>query len=177
VRPELVRILTPQAVAAAASAAESRLACLEAGPFSTEAVAAAESALATLLPAGTWVRHSTEVPARWLLYMGRYPNRDALVRKEQELTRIRVPFEPVTSPPELAPGLSLGRFPDRDRADAALAQLVQRGVQTARVVEVAAPTRSHMLRVERADADLSAKVTGLKLEALGRGFVACARTS
>src|SRR5947207_14910769 len=56
VRPEAVRILTPQAVAAAASAAESHLVCLEAGPFDANQIAAAESALASTLPSGTWTR-------------------------------------------------------------------------------------------------------------------------
>ncbi|HEV7914739.1 MAG TPA: hypothetical protein VGP22_13320, partial [Albitalea sp.] len=65
VRPETVRILTPQAVAAAASAAESRLVCLEAGPFDTGSIGAAESALSTTLPSGTWARVSSERPAAW----------------------------------------------------------------------------------------------------------------
>lgn len=177
VHPERLRILTPQAVAAAASAAEARLACLEAGPFSNEAVAAAESAIATILPAGTWTRQSIEMPSRWIVYMGRYPTREAMQKKQQELSRIRIPSEEVTAPAELAPGLSLGRFADRGAADALLAQLAPRGVQTARVVEAGRGTTGHMLRVERADPDLAAKVSGLRLEALGRGFTACARPS
>lgn len=177
VRPESVRVVTAQAVAAAASAAEARLACLEAGPFSNDTIAAAESALSTTLPAGSWVRRSTEVPARWILYMGRYPNREAMQKKEQELARIRVSFEELSAPPEFAPGLALGRFADRESAEAALQQLTQRGVQTARVLELSKGSSAHVLRVERADADLAAKVSGLRLDALGRGFTACPRVS
>jgi len=177
VRPEVVRILTPQAVAAAASAAEARLACLEAGPFEAGKVAAAESAVSSILPSGTWTRSIVEQPAQWIVYMGRYPNRDAMKKKEEELARARVSFEELAGPADLEPGLSLGRFDDRDRADAALAQLAQRGIHTAKVVELAKPATLHMLRVEHADPELAAKVAGLKLEALGRGFVSCTRPS
>ena len=38
-----------------------------------------------------------------------------------------------------------------------------------------APAMVHLLRVERAEPDLAAKVAGLRLDALGRGFVACTR--
>jgi len=177
VRPEVVRILTPQAVAAAASAAEARLACLEAGPFDAGRIAAAESALSSTLPSGTWTRSIIEQPARWIVYMGRYASRDAMKKKEDELTRLKVAFEEVTGAAELEPGLTLGRFTNRDAADTTLAQLVQRGIHTGKVLEVAKPATLSMLRVERADPELAAKVAGLKLDALGKGFVACARPS
>jgi hypothetical protein len=174
VRPDTVRILTPQAVAAAASAAESRRVCLEAGPFDAQAMVAAESALSATLPSGTWTRQPAPSPGRWVVYMGRFANRDAQLRKEQELGRLRVPFEPLRGAPELEPGLALGRYAQRDAADAALAQLTQRGIQTARVGELPVPM---MLRVEQADPELAAKVSGLRLDALGKGFTACSRPS
>lgn len=174
VRPEAVRILTPQAVAAAASAAELRRVCLEAGPFDAPAAVAAENALSATLPAGTWTRQPVDGGGRWIVYMGRFANREAQARKEQELARLRVPFEPLRGAPELEPGLSLGRFGNRDAAESTLAQLTQRGIQTARVAELPPLL---MLRVERADPELAAKVSGLRLDALGKGFTACARPS
>jgi len=174
VRPELVKVLTPQAVAAAASAVESRLLCLEAGPFNASEVAAAESAIATVLPSGSWVRLSSEKPAAWIVYMGRF-NAEGLQKKQEELARIRVPYEVLKGAPELEPGIALGRFPDRDAADEALAQWARRGIQTARVVELSKPVSSHRLRVERADTDLAAKVAGLKLDAIGKGFSPCSK--
>ncbi|HJV59343.1 MAG TPA: hypothetical protein VJ743_00295 [Albitalea sp.] len=177
VHPEMIRILTPQAVAAAARAAEMQLACLEAGPYDDAAIAAAEGALASTLPSGTWVRHTVEQPTRWIVYMGRYPNRDALQKKAQELARMHVAFEELRDAGGLEPGLSLGRFGERGAADAALAQWTQRGIQTAKVVELARSRSLHTLRVERADAELAAKVNALKLDALGKGFAACAKPS
>jgi hypothetical protein len=177
VRPETVRVLTPQAVAAAASAADARRVCLEAGPFDAPSLLAAESALSTTLPGGSWSRHAVDTGARWAVVMGRFPNREAQLRKEQELTRLRVPFEPLRGVPDLEPALALGRYAQREAAEAALAQLTQRGIQTARVAELPAPPASVMLRVERADPDLAAKVSGLRLDALGKGFTPCARSS
>ncbi len=173
VHPELVRILTPQAVAAAASAAESRLVCLEAGPFSAADVAAAESAIASVLPSGTWARISSEKPAVWIVYMGRY-SAEGLQKKQEELARIKVPFEVLKGLPELEPGLALGRFDSRDAAEEALAQSTRRGIHTAKVLELGKPASMHRLRVDRAEPELAAKVSGLKLDALGRGFSACA---
>jgi hypothetical protein len=177
VRPELVRILTPQATPSAASAAEHALACLEAGPFDAAGIDAAESALSTILPSGTWTRQSIDRPASWIVYMGRYANAEAQQKKEQELTRRQVAFEELSGAPPLEPGLVLGRFTERDAADGALAQFVQRGVQTARVVELAQASTVHMLRVEGANPDMAERVSGLRLDALGKGFVPCAATS
>lgn len=175
VHPEVVRVLTPQAVAAAAIAAESRLTCLEAGPFDEQGIAAAEMALSTTLPSGTWTRQTDERAGRWIVYMGRYASREAQQKKEQELSRIGVRYDAVTGAPALEPGLSLGSFTTRDAADAALADLTRRGIHTAKLVELPGGSARHMLRVERADPELALKVSGLKLDALGKGFANCAR--
>ena len=174
VRPETVRILTPQAVAAAASAAESSLVCLEAGPFDDSTIAPAENIVRTSLPQGAWTRVTQQVPARWIVYMGRYANRDAQQKKAQELTRLKVPYDEVNGAPALEPGLSLGRFPNRELADAALQRLADRGIHTGRVVELSKSSVLYTLRVDRADAELSGKVSALHGEVLGRGFAACA---
>jgi hypothetical protein len=164
-------------VAAAASAAESRLACLEAGPFDDGGVAAAEAALAGTLPSGTWSRITIERTPGWIVYMGRFSSREALQKKEQELARLKVDNEEVRNTPELEPGLMLGRFRERNDAGLALADLLRRGVQTARLVELPRGGPVHMLRVDRADPELAARVQNLRLDALGRGFVPCARPS
>lgn len=185
VRPELVVIVDPATLRAVppasapgtgtAAAAASPL-CLEAGPFAT---GASVSAIATLqgaqppLPPGSWVEVKIERPGSWLLYMGKFPNREALAKKEEELKRARVTYERLSSPPELADGFALGRFDQRTAADRALEQLTQRGVRTARVVETEAPSTLHMLRADKADKALAAQLSALKSDALGRGFVPC----
>lgn len=185
INADRVVVLSPSAAASAtaprapeppASAAQ-RSACLEAGPFATGASVSAVAALQALqppLPEGSWVDVKVEKPGSWMVYMGRYPNRDALAKKEEELRRTRVAFQEVTEPAEYTLGFSLGRFDDRSAADRALEQLGQRGVRSARVIELAAPATMHLLRVENADAALAERLSALRVPALGRGFGACA---
>jgi hypothetical protein len=182
VRPESVRILSPsEAIPSSSSsstpeAVAEPLACLEAGPFATGASVSAIAALQTAqpaIPAGSWTDVKVERSGSWMLYMGRYPNRDALAKKEEELRRTRVTFEEVKSPPEYELGFSLGRYDQRAAAEKALEQLNQRGVRTARVVELAAPATLHLLRVEKADKTLAERLLALRSDALGRGFVPC----
>jgi len=195
VNPGLVVILPPSAApasngssagpGAAASAAVSAAAassvsasgtCLEAGPFATGAAVSAVAAMEALqpaLPPGSWVEVKTDRPGSWMVYMGRFPNRDALAKKDEELKRTRVSYESLTAPADLVPGFSFGRHDDRAAADRALEQLGQRGVRSARVVELSAPATQHMLRAERADPALAAQLTALRSPVLGRGFVPC----
>lgn len=173
VHPELVQLLSARA-ASAAAAASATVACLEAGPFTDAEASVAEGALlAAGLPAGRWETSVQERAGDWLLYMGRFADAETLQKKEAELQRRRVPFEPVHGSPELEPGLSLGRFAERAAADTALAQLTQRGVRSARIVTLTEPARAHLLRVNQPDAALQAQLAGLKVPALGSGFRAC----
>lgn len=172
VRPELIRILPAGAASVAAPVA---LACLEAGPFTDAEVVAAQAAAQAQLPAGSWVTVKSEQPGSWIVYMGRYANREALTKKEDELKRRNAPYEEVREPPALAPGLSLGRFEQRAAATTALDRFAQQGIRSARVVELAPASTRNLLRVERADAALSTRLATLKADALGRGFVACAK--
>lgn len=172
VHPELIRILPADAASAAAPSA---LACFEAGPFTDASLAAAQAAAQSVLPAGSWATIKTEQPGTWIVYMGRYANREALTKKEDELKRRNAPFEEVREPPALAPGLSLGRFEQRAAATVALDQLTQQGIHTARVVELVPASNRHVLRVDKADAALSTQLAALKAEALGAGFAACSK--
>jgi hypothetical protein len=170
-QPHLLRVVSPGAasapapasapVAAAASVAQDAIACFEAGPFSATDADAAEALLTPRLPAGSLTRRSVERPGVWIVYAGRYIAADALQRKIEELRRLQVPFEELTSPPDLAPGLSLGRFDGRQGAEQALERLTQRGVRSARVVVLTEPSTRIALRVERADAALGAQLAGL----------------
>ena len=173
VRPETVRILPAAAASAVSTAAPRALACLEAGPFGDAEVGAAQSAAQVALPAGSWINVKTEQPGTWIVYMGRYANREGLTRKEDEIKRRKLPYEEINEPAALAPGLSLGRFDERAAAAKALDQFTLQGVRTARIVELAAAASRHVLRVERAAAALAAQLLALKAEAFGKGFAPC----
>ena len=164
------------AASAPASAAEQAgLGCLEAGPFAATELPAAEAAMrAADLPAGSWSAAPSQRKGSFMIYMGRYPDELALTRKLEELKRLNVEAQAITHSPDLQPGVLLGRFTDKDAADAALATLVQRGVRSARVATLTAPVTVTMLRLPAADAGLRDRLAALKLPPGQLGFAACA---
>lgn len=180
VNPHTIRILPPDAAAsaslppAAVTAAAAAPSCLEAGPFATGASVSAIATLQAALPPGSWSEVKVERPGTWIVYIGRFPDREALAQRVDELRRARIVHEELSGRAELEPGLSLGRFDRRAAAERSLEQLAQRGVRGARVVELVAPTTRHLLRVETTDKALAARVLALKSETLGRGFAPCA---
>lgn len=171
VRPESVRIL-PANAANNGNEPEAS-ACLEAGPFDAAGLAAARAVALAAVPAASLTDVKTDQPAAWIVYMGKYTDKGLLAAKEAELKRRKVAFEEVADGPGLAPGLSLGRFDDKVAAEQALAEFARQGVRTAKVVEVAAASTSHRLRVEQADAAQAARLGVLSDAALGKGFTAC----
>jgi len=178
VRPEALRILAAGAALDAASAASAppTLACFEAGPFTDAELSPAQTAAQAALPVGTpLVDIKIAKPGTWMVYMGRYATADALTKKEDELKRRKMPYEEVREPAALAPGLSLGRFDERAAATKALDEFSAQGVRTARVVEFAPASTSHVLRVEKADAALATQALAIRLPGLGKGFAPCAR--
>jgi len=157
--PEAIQLLKPGA-RPVAPAAESAIAgaappnaapvCLEAGPLDdTAAGAAARELGAAGVPAGGWVDMRRELPGRWIVYMGRYPERDTLVKKTEELQRLGMTATEVRSPAELAPGLALGEFASQAEAQGRLERLQARGLRTARVLQLPSAGIEHRLRVDR----------------------------
>ncbi|MFT3953824.1 MAG: hypothetical protein QM722_05335 [Piscinibacter sp.] len=187
VHPERISVLPPGAASAAspatspapaasAASAPQRGACLEAGPFADTTIASAVTALQAVqppLPPGSWVDVKSERAGSWMIYMGRFQNREVLAKKEDEVRRTRVPYQEVRTPAEYTLGFSFGQFDDRAAAERGLEQIGQRGVRSARIVELAAPLTQHLLRVDGAEPALAAQLGALRLAALGRGFVAC----
>ncbi len=177
VQPELVRILPSLAARGGATqpAPAAALACLEAGPFSGAEAAAAEATVQSALPEGAWASLKSTRPGLWMVYMGKFKGREDLARKQTELRVLRIEYDELRAPPELSPGLSLGRFEDHANAVNALEQFAGRGIRSAKVVEVRAPVSSVMLRVDKASPALAAQVATLSAAALGKGFSPCAR--
>lgn len=193
VHPDWVRVVPPPAaasalaaaaasaasaadgVASAASGAPAMLACLEVGPFVPAELPAAEKALrdAGMAP-GSWTTLRTERKGVFMIYMGRYPDDDALQKKLDELKRMKLTAEALRNSPELQPGLSLGRFDDKAAADGELSRLNQRGVHTARVITLTPPVAMATLRVQAADAAQRELLSPLKLPPQGKTFQPCA---
>ena len=176
--PSITTASTSASSPAASPPVSAPLACLEAGPFEAADTAAAERSLrdAGVAPSA-WQVLGAAPAGSFIVYMGRYADRQALQRKRDELTRLKVDTEDLRDMPNLQPGLSLGRFDSKASAEAAMARLTQQGVRTAQVVALrpgAAPT-GQRLRVPSADAALQARLAGLRLPS-GPGFLPCAET-
>ena len=195
VHPEAVQLITPSAASAAlqaaaaqrsnvaaapglaaASAADtSATVCLEAGPFAAGEVAAAERGLRELKwPSLDWAPQRSERGGSYIVYQGRFADDTAMARRRDDYRRQQITAEEVRNSPDLQPGLQFGRYDTRAAADAALAQLAQQGVKAARVVTINIPVVVTLLRVERADGALAARLTQLSLPPAGSGFRPCA---
>lgn len=200
VRPDAVQLITPTAASAALQAAAaqrtsnlapatgtssasaplavaegSATVCLEAGPFAAGEVAAAERGLRELKwPGIDWSQQRSERGGSYIVYQGRFADDTAMARRRDDYRRQQITAEEVRNSPDLQPGLQFGRYDTRAAADAALAQLVQQGVKSARVVTINIPVVVTLLRVERADGALAARLAQLNLPPAGSGFRPCA---
>lgn len=174
VRPEAVRVLPPAAASAAVQAARAAaLVCLEAGPLKDDQLAGAEAALASAAPGdGAWLKVDLAPPSAWLVYGGRYAEGAPRKAREDELKRLKLRYELIDSPPELAPGFVLARVSTREAAEAWLKGAPE-GLRGARVVQLPPPTERWTLRVPRADAALAERLKALPADALPGGFKPC----
>jgi hypothetical protein len=175
IRPELLRVATPeearisaQAPAAPAPARE----CLQAGIFTEAEAAVLRERARALLPEDRWAFQATTTPARWIVYMGRYTDADQLNKKRAELRARGVSFAGLANP-ALEPGLSLGGFATQEAATAELATLSQRGVRTARVVQERAAQQGQLLRLPAVDEALRPVLAQLTPALAGKPLRAC----
>jgi hypothetical protein len=164
IRPEAIRILPTEEARRAEQVAltpPKPPECLQAGLFDEAQTEAVRKVLETALPAGAWALETTVEPARWIVYMGKFPNAAALEKKRAELDKMKLKLQPLDNP-ELQLGLSLGRFETQAQAQASLNTLQRRGVRTARVVEERPETRQSLLRIPAADEALRPRLEELK---------------
>jgi len=137
VAPDAIRILPPaelQQLEEKATADAAPQECLQAGPLNASQSAAVRTVLEAGLPAGAWALDASTLGARWVVYMGKFANPEALARKRTEIAAMNLKAETLDNP-ALEPGLSLGGFDTKPEADAHLAKLAQRGIRTARVLQ------------------------------------------
>ncbi len=153
--------------AASSSAAE----CLQAGVFDEEQADALRRAAAAL-PQGSWSLQRTTIAGRWMVYMGRFADGDALAKKRAELRELGVPFDRPNNP-SLEPGLSLGRFSTEEAAQRGLSNLAAKGVRTARVMQERADAPGFMLRLPAVDDALRPQLDALRPALAGKTLRSC----
>lgn len=172
-QPQDLRVLTAAEAARIAESSASAPArqCLASPPLDEATALALRRALASW-PAGSWSLETAVEAGRWIVYMGKYPEAQALERKKAELRARGVAFESLGNP-ALEPGLSLGAHPSQDAANAQLEALANRGVRTARVVLERPELRGQSLRLPAVDAVLQARLDELQPLLGGRPLRAC----
>ncbi|MDP3701001.1 MAG: SPOR domain-containing protein [Hylemonella sp.] len=168
IRPEAIRILPTDEGRRAEQVAltpPKPPECLQAGLFDEAQTEVVRKALEASLPAGAWLLEPVVEPARWIVYMGKFPNVAALDKKRAELEKMKLKLQPLDNP-ELQLGLALGRFETQSQAQTELNALQRRGVRTARVVQERPEIRQSQLRIPVADEALRPKLEEIK-SALG----------
>ena len=144
--------------------------CLQAGVFNAQQVEAVRRAAAAL-PAGSWRIDPVQLPGRWMVYVGKLADAEAVRTKRNELRALGVDTDRPGD--ALEPGISLGRFSTEEAAQRGLENLARKGVRTARVVQERRDTPAYMLRLPNADAALRQQARGLRGALAGRELRAC----
>lgn len=146
--------------------------CLQAGPFDTVQADAWRRA-ASALPQGSWNLERSATPGRWMVYLGRFADADALTKKRAELRARNISYDrPGVA--ALEPGLSLGRFASEEAAERALATLVRKNdLRNARVVVERPESVSFQLRLPLVDASLRAQLGNLRPALAGNALRSC----
>lgn len=158
--PAPAPVAASEPVAAAAAPGE----CLQAGVFDEEQAEAVRRAAAAL-PQDSWSLQRTTIAGRWMVYMGRFADADALARKRAELRELGVSYDRPNNP-ALEPGLALGRFSTEEAAQRGLGNLTAKGVRTARVVQERPDAPGYLLRLPAVNDALRAQLDTLR-SALG----------
>jgi len=174
IKPGAITLISEQE-AAQAQALQARAVCLQSAVLDAAKAADLRNVLEASLPAQAWVLEEVAVPARWIVYMGKYADAAELAKKRAQLANLHLTFEPL-SDPTLAPGLSLGAFASQAQADAALEALAQRGVRTARVVPDLAAGQAYRLRLPAVDDALQAQLPPLRAALPGQALLPCTGT-
>ncbi len=184
IKPEALLVVSPQESAQVASSATqatltstvslkaSATECLQVGLFNEEQTLVLREQLLSTLPPGSWVIESALVPARWLVYMGKYNSADGLVKKRAELRSLGVSFEALNNA-SLEPGLSLGSFKTQPEALAELARISKKGVKTAKVVQERAEQRGQQLKLAAVDGALRSQLDAIKPQLAGKTLQTC----
>ena len=182
IKPDMLRILTmkenaqaesilpPQS--AASAVVSGALECLQVGMFNEEQTVVLRDKLVSSLPQNSWVIESALVPARWLVYMGKYNSDESALKKKSELRGLGVSFEALNNS-ALEPGVALGSFKTQPEAEAELIRITKKGVKTAKVIQERTEQRGQRLRLPTVDAALRAQLDAIKPQLAGKAFAVC----
>lgn len=175
VKPNALRVLTPQEFKRVEAQVQADLApkeCLQAGPFDDAQAAVLRHALESAWAPGSWQLDPVLVPARWIVYMGKFANAEGLAKKRDELIALRLAPQNLLNP-ALENGLSLGTFDNQDAANAELAKLNLRGIRTAKVVLEQQEGQQTQLKLPAMTAELKSRLGDIKAALAGHSLRSC----
>lgn len=175
IKPDALRMLTPSEIKRVEAQVQADLApkeCLQAGPFDDAQVVQLRAALESAIGPDGWQFDTVVVPARWIVYMGKFANNDALAKKRSELQAMNLALHGLVNP-ALEIGLSLGSFESQAAANAELARLGARGIRTARVVQELAERRLNQVRLPATSEAMKQRLADVKPALAGKSWTAC----
>ena len=147
--------------------------CLTTSVFALPAAKKLAAQAQEVLPAGSWTMQDINTPGQWMIYMGRYPDSEAVERKKIELRRLRISSD-LPVPASYQPGISLGAFNNYEQAQEAQKQVIAKGARSARLVTEIEPVLGQQLRIEQADSKLEELLQKLRPAMNGQSFQPCA---
>lgn len=154
----------------AASAAPAR--CWQVGSFDDKQLEAIRAALRDLdFPSTAWELQTNPITGRWMVYLGKFPNAEAMDLKRAELRQRSISYDRAGGALEL--GLSLGRFTSEEAATRELTTMLRQGVRGARVVQERADTTLYTLRLPHVTPELHTRVDLLKPALAGKPLRLC----
>jgi hypothetical protein len=109
-----------------------------------------------------WSLNESVLPARWIVYLGKFANNEALQRRRAELRQERIEHREVNVP-ALQPGLALGTYSSEEAARKALQQAQRDGVRDARVAQERQETRTFTLRLPAVTDSERRQIEGLSV--------------
>ncbi len=146
--------------------------CLTTPVFALPAAKNLATQAQEILPAASWTMQDINTPGQWMIYMGRYPDNEAVERKKIELRRLRISSD-LPVPTSYQPGISLGAFNNYEQAEEAYKQILSKGARSARIVTEVEPVLGQQLRIERADSAIEELLQKLRPALNGLGFQPC----
>lgn len=151
------------ATPAAAAPAPEPASCWQVSGFSVAQTITVNAAMQKLGGvAKGWSLNESVLPARWIVYLGKFANNEALQRRRAELRQERIEHREVNVP-ALQPGLALGTYSSEEAARKALQQAQRDGVRDARVAQERQETRTFTLRLPAVTASERRQIEGLSV--------------
>jgi hypothetical protein len=165
---------TAPVTAASAPAVPATLCLLSAGNEAAQS-AKLSAALKDALPNAKLQTSVSREGGFWMVYMGKYADAPTTSKKFAELEKLKIPgdYGILRDTPAYQPGISLGTFRERDNANLRLAEVVKKGVKSARVVERVPARQITSFKFPELEAALRSQVEEVVQKAGGKPLELC----